>query len=144
MDKIKIGLQNPATQQLIMAGVSGIAGVIASTATAGLGGYAGAAAAGAITGSLLGAVNAKMQGKSWGDAGKAALKGAAMGAAGGLIGKGVTDAAGAAVDAYKSSQQQAATKDEFVLPIDSQKANAEVQAKAAEEWAKADPTRAAA
>lgn len=101
MDKIKIGLQNPATQQLIMVGVSGIAGVIASTATAGIGGYAGAAAAGAITGSLLGAINAKMQGKSWGDTGKAALKGAALGAAGGLIGKGVADAGSAAVDALK-------------------------------------------
>lgn len=103
MDKIKIGLQNPATQQLIMVGVSGIAGVIASTATAGIGGYAGAAAAGAITGSLLGAINAKMQGKSWGDTGKAALKGAALGAAGGLIGKGVADAGSAAIDAVKGS-----------------------------------------
>jgi hypothetical protein len=102
MDKIKIGLQNPATQQLIMVGVSGIAGVIAGTATAGIGGYAGAAAAGAITGSLLGAINAKMQGKSWGDTGKAALKGAALGAAGGLIGKGVTDAAGAAANAFQN------------------------------------------
>lgn len=138
MDKIKIGLQNPATQQLIMAGVSGIAGVIASTATAGLGGYAGAAAAGAITGSLLGAVNAKMQGKSWGDAGKAALKGAALGAAGGLIGKGVTNAAGAAMDAYQSNQQQQATAGEEVMPVGDQMSPEQIKA-AADSVAPVDP-----
>jgi hypothetical protein len=118
MDKIKIGLKNPVTQQLIMAGVSGIAGIIASTATAGLGGYAGAAAAGAITGSLLGGINAKLQGGSWKDAGKAALKGAAVGATAGLIGKGVTDVASAGMDAYNSHQQQQATAGEDPMKAD--------------------------
>jgi len=136
MDKIKIGLQNPATQQLIMVGVSGIAGVIASTATAGIGGYAGAAAAGAITGSLLGAINAKMQGKSWGDTGKAALKGAALGAAGGLIGKGVADAGSAAIDAVKGSNTPTGPAGAPGAQDDATGVDAAVQKNATDDWQK--------
>ena len=136
MDKIKIGLQNPATQQLIMVGVSGIAGVIASTATAGIGGYAGAAAAGAITGSLLGAINAKMQGKSWADTGKAALKGAALGAAGGLIGKGVADAGSAAIDAVKGSNAPTGPAGAPGAQDDATGVDAAVQKNATDDWQK--------
>ena len=103
MQLIKTGLQNPATQKLIIAGVQGIAGVAAGALTGGLGGKLGATAAGAITGGLVGLVAAKLQGQDWKSAAKAGLKGAAVGGAGGLAGSLASGAAGAAMDAMKGN-----------------------------------------
>ena len=103
---IKTGLQNPATQQMILAGVSGLAGVVASAATGGLGGKAGASAAGAITGALLGIVGSKLRGENWGPAFKAALKGAAAGAAGGFLGAAAGQLASGAIGAATAGPQQ--------------------------------------
>jgi len=107
MQLIKTGLQNPATQKLIIAGVQGIAGVAAGALTGGMGGKLGATAAGAITGGLVGLVAAKLQGQDWKSAAKAGLKGAAVGGAGGLVGSVASGAAGAAMDAVSGNNAAA-------------------------------------
>ena len=113
MQLIKQGLQNPATQKLIIAGVQGIAGVAAGALTGGMGGKLGATAAGAITGGLVGLVAAKLQGQDWKSAAKAGLKGAAVGGAGGLVGSVASGLAGSAMDAVSGSgdQQPAASNE---------------------------------
>ena len=100
---------------MILAGVSGLAGVVASAATGGLGGKAGASAAGAITGALLGIVGSKLRGENWGPAFKAALKGAAAGAAGGFLGAAAGQLASGAIGAATAGQQQPNTP---VTPAD--------------------------
>ena len=94
---IKQGIQNPTTQKLIIAGVQGVAGVVAGALTGGMGGKLGATAAGAITGGLVGLIAAKLQGQDWKSAAKSGLKGAAVGGAGGLIGSVAGGLVGAAL-----------------------------------------------
>lgn len=109
MQLIKQGLQNPATQKLIIAGVQGIAGVAAGALTGGMGGKLGATAAGAITGGLVGLVAAKLQGQDWKSAAKAGLKGAAVGGAGGLVGSVASSLAGQALDSATGGDAPAST-----------------------------------
>lgn len=145
MDLVKQGIKNPVAQTMLMTAISGIAGIVAGPAIAGLGltGIAASTAVGAVVGGLSGVVRAKMAGQDWAAAGKEGLKGAGMGAAAGLVGGTVATLGQQAMQAYQASQQQKDTEGEFVLPIDSQRANAEVRAKAATDWALAGPAERA-
>jgi len=146
MDLIKQGVNNPVTQTLILTAVSGIAGIVAGPAIAGLGLPLAATAAltGSVVGGLTGLVRGKMQGKGWKDAGMDALKGAGMGAAVGGVGGALAQGAQAVAHGWQQHQadaqaQRVAGEPDFKLPDDVQAKNNEVQNSAAQEWANASP-----
>jgi hypothetical protein len=150
MDLIKQGVKNPVAQTLILTAVSGIAGIVAGPAIAGLGLPLAATAAltGSVVGGLTGLVRGKMQGKGWKDAGMDALKGAGMGAAVGGLGGAIAQGAQAVAQGLQQhhAAQQAQAQDgqsqfgkDFKLPNDVQAKNNEVQNSAAQEWANASP-----
>ena len=140
MQLIKTGLQNPATQKLIIAGVQGVVGIAAGALTGGVGGKLGATAAGAITGGLVGLIAAKLQGQDWKTAGKAGLKGAAMGAGGALVG---SVASGMAAQAMSGTPTTDSPDSGITLPAADQAQNQAAVTQAAKEWSAADPAEKA-
>jgi hypothetical protein len=134
MGMIQQGMKNPVVQQLILAGLSGAAGIAAGQVGSKLGGALGGAAAGGLVGGLLGVVSSKMQGGSWKDAGKAGLKGAAMGAAAGAIGNLAAQGVKAGFDAMGGGQQG-----QINLPAADREANLAATQNAAAGWATASP-----
>jgi hypothetical protein len=81
LSKIKYGIQHPAAQTLILAGVSNVVGMSAGALTMGLGAGPAKAAASAVGTGLLNTINAKLAGETWKSAVKAGMHGAAQGAA---------------------------------------------------------------
>jgi hypothetical protein len=81
LDKIKVGIAHPATQTLIVSGVSNAVGMAAGALTMGLGKAPATAAASAIGTGLLAAINSKLSGQDIKTALKTGAHAAASGAA---------------------------------------------------------------
>jgi hypothetical protein len=143
MDLVKQAAKNPAVQTLVLAGIAGIATVVAGPAIAGLG--LGMAATGALTGTVVGGLTGAVRGLMQGQGLTGALKQGAMGAGLGAAGGGIAGAVAQGAQAYMQNrgaeaQQQATTGE---LPVDAQAQNQSVDIKAAQEWINADPAERA-
>lgn len=135
MDLIKQATKNPAVQTMVLAAVGGIATIVAGPAIAGLG--LGMAATGALTGSVVGGLTGVVRGAMQGQGLKGALKQGAMGAGIGALGGGVAGAVAQGAQSYMQNKNQQQ------LPAADQAQNDAADAKAASEWAAAEPAQRA-
>lgn len=143
LDLVKQAAKNPAVQTMVLAGIAGIATVVAGPAIAGLG--LGMAVTGALTGGVVGGLTGVVRGAMQGQGLSGALKQGAIGAGLGAVGGGVAGAVAQGAQAYMQNkgaeaQQQATTGE---LPVDAQAQNQSVDVKAAQEWINADPAERA-
>jgi hypothetical protein len=143
LDLVKQAAKNPAVQTMVLAGIAGIAAVVAGPAIAGLG--LGMAVTGALTGGVVGGLTGVVRGAMQGQGLSGALKQGAIGAGLGAVGGGVAGAVAQGAQAYMQNkgaeaQQQATTGE---LPVDAQAQNQSVDVKAAQEWINADPAERA-
>ena len=134
MDLVKQAAKNPAVQTMVLAGIAGIATVVAGPAIAGLG--LGMAATGALTGGVVGGLTGVVRGAMQGQGLSGALKQGAIGAGLGAVGGGVAGAVAQGAQAYMQNKNQQ-------LPAADQAQNDAADVKAASEWAKADPAERA-
>lgn len=134
MDLVKQAAKNPVVQTMVLAAVGGIATAVAGPAIAGLG--LGMAATGALTGTVVGGLTGAVRGLMQGEGLKGALKQGAMGAGLGAAGGGIAGAVAQGAQAYMQNKNQQ-------LPAADQAQNDAADAKAAGEWAKADPAERA-
>ena len=134
LDLVKQAAKNPAVQTMVLAGIAGIATVVAGPAIAGLG--LGMAVTGALTGGVVGGLTGVVRGAMQGQGLSGALKQGAIGAGLGAIGGGVAGAVAQGAQAYMQNKNQQ-------LPAADQAQNDAADVKAAGEWAKADPAERA-
>lgn len=134
LDLVKQAAKNPAVQTMVLAGIAGIATVVAGPAIAGLG--LGMAVTGALTGGVVGGLTGVVRGAMQGQGLSGALKQGAIGAGLGAVGGGVAGAVAQGAQAYMQNKNQQ-------LPAADQAQNDAADVKAAGEWAKADPAERA-